>query len=173
VLVLASTALGGGVGTAGAAKGLTASMNGASEVPRGDRDGRGTARVTTDRSRGLVCYRISLSRVGTVTAGHIHRGAAGKAGPIVVSFFAKPTRRPSGCVTGVSRSLIRDVERNPRRFYVNVHNPRHPAGAVRCAASCAERRRAAVPRGAGSRRRVLDLDGAILSPAQVVWTVVR
>jgi len=142
VLVLASTALGGPVGTAGAAKGLTASMNGASEVPRGDRDGRGTARVTTDRSRGLVCYRISLSRVGTVTAGHIHRGAAGKAGPIVVSFFAKPTRRPSGCVTGVSRSLIRDVERNPRRFYVT--RTTRATRPVRCAASCAERRRAAV-----------------------------
>lgn len=121
----------GGAGAASAAETLTASMSGTSEVPRGDRDGRGSARVTTDRERGRVCYRIRLSKVGTVAAGHIHEGGAGKAGPIVVSFFAKPTRQPSGCVRGVSKSLIRDIERNPGRYYVNVHNRRHPAGAVR------------------------------------------
>jgi len=118
-------------GTALAAKTLRASMTGAAEVPRGDADGRGRARITTDRERGRVCYRITLSKVGTVAAGHIHKGAAGTAGPIVVGFFATPTRRPSGCVTGVSKKLIADIERNPGRYYVNVHNQRHPAGAVR------------------------------------------
>lgn len=118
-------------GPAGANTSLTASMNGAGEKPRGDRDGRGTARITTDVARGRVCYRITLSKVGTVAAGHIHRGARGEAGAIVVDFFAKPTRRPRGCATGVSKSLVRDIERNPSRYYVNVHNKRHPAGAVR------------------------------------------
>lgn len=131
VLVLAPLAALGGTGTAAAKETLSAKLTGSEEVPRGDRDGRGTARVTTDRARGRVCYRIRLSRVGTVAAGHIHRGAAGKAGPIVVPFFGKPTRRPSGCVSGVSKRLIRSIERNPRRYYVNVHNERHPAGAVR------------------------------------------
>ena len=118
-------------GAATAAEKLRASMTGAAEVPRGDADGRGRARITTDRERGRVCYRITLTRVGTVAAGHIHKGAAGKAGPIVVGFFATPTRRPAGCVTGVSRKLIADIERHPGRYYVNVHNARHPAGAVR------------------------------------------
>ncbi len=131
VMALAPVAALGVVGTAPAAETLTASMNGRVEVPTGDRDGRGSARVTTDRARGRVCYRIRLTNVGTVAAGHIHRGAPGRAGAIVVSFFARPTRRPRGCVTGVSRSLIREIERNPARFYVNVHNQRYPAGAVR------------------------------------------
>ena len=132
--VLAATLI-AGLGSAApavAAESFRASMSGAREVPeKGDRDGRGTARVTTDRRRGRVCYRIKLSRVGTVAAGHIHRGSAGEAGPIVVEFFNEPTRRPRGCVNGVSRSLIRSIERNPRQFYVNVHNQRYPAGAVR------------------------------------------
>lgn len=121
----------GGAATAAAAQTMTASMNGSREVPKGDRDGRATARITTDARRGRVCYRISLKNVGVVGAGHIHKGAAGKAGPIVVAFFAKPTRRPNGCATGVSKSLIRAIERNPRQYYVNVHNKRYPAGAVR------------------------------------------
>ena len=123
-------ALGLAPGTA-AAKTLRATMNGDREVPKGDPDGRGTARITTDRARGRVCYRITLSRVGTVAAGHIHKGRSGKAGPIVVAFFAKATSRPRGCVNGVRKSLIRDIDRNPGNYYVNVHNQRHPAGAVR------------------------------------------
>jgi hypothetical protein len=131
VLTASSLAAFGAAGPAGAAETLKSSLNGANEVPRGDRDGRGTARITTDRGRGRVCFRIELSRVGTVGAGHIHKGSRGKAGGIVVTLFTKPTRRPSGCARGVSKALIRDIERNPGRYYVNVHNQRHPAGAVR------------------------------------------
>lgn len=114
-----------------ASESFRASMDGRQEVPRGDRDGRASARITTDSARGRVCYRISLSRVGSVSAGHIHRAERGKAGPVVVEFFAKQTRQPRGCARGVSKSTIRRIERNPEQFYVNVHNKRYPKGAVR------------------------------------------
>ena len=133
VLVITTTALFALVappGVAGA-KTLRASMTGDKEVPIGDGDGRGTARITTDRARGRVCFRIELSNVGTVVAGHIHKGRPGKAGDVVVALFAAPTTRPRGCVSGVSKSLIRDINRHPRRYYVNVHNQAHPEGAVR------------------------------------------
>lgn len=120
-----------GTGVAPAATALTASMNGAAEIPKGDPDGRGSGRITLDRAKGRVCYRITLSRVGKVGAGHIHKGKAGAAGPVVVALFGKPTSRPSGCVSGVSKSVIRSIERNPRAFYLNVHNSTYPAGAVR------------------------------------------
>lgn len=123
-----------GVGIAEAAvasERFRAPMDGRQEVPRGDRDGRGTARITTDAGRGRVCYRISLRRVGSVSAGHIHRGERGKAGPVVVELFAKASRQPRGCATGVSKATIRRIERNPDDFYVNVHNKRYPMGAVR------------------------------------------
>lgn len=121
----------GAVPAALAAKTQTVSMNGRSEIPRGDPDGRGTARITLDRARGRVCFSIRLTKVGTVAAGHIHKGARGKAGPVVVTLFGKPTKQPKGCARGVSKSLIRDIERNPARYYVNVHNKRYPGGAVR------------------------------------------
>ena len=115
-----------------AEKTFSASMSGRQEVPRnGDANGRGTARVTTDVARQRVCFRITLRRVGTVTAGHIHRGKRGEAGPVVVALFGEATRRPRGCVRNVPKAAIRRIERNPGRFYVNVHNQRHPDGAVR------------------------------------------
>lgn len=111
---------------------FTSSMSGRQEVPeKGDSNGRGMARITTDAARKRVCFRISLKRVGTVSAGHIHRGERGKAGPVVVALFGEATRRPRGCVRNVAKATIRRIERNPGNFYVNVHNQRHPDGAVR------------------------------------------
>jgi hypothetical protein len=113
------------------AKTLRATMNGSSEVPKGDPDGTGTAKLTTNSAKGTVCYDIKLSKVGSVAAGHIHKGAKGKAGDVVVPLFDKATKHPKGCAKGVKKSLIRDIERHPGRYYVNVHNAAYPAGAVR------------------------------------------
>lgn len=130
VIALAGVATLGLSSTASAAA-LEASMTGEREVPVGDRDGRGTATITTNVRKRRVCYDINLRRVGTVTAGHIHRGRAGVAGDVVVPLFDQATRQPEGCVRGIPRATIRAINRNPRRFYVNVHNERFPAGAVR------------------------------------------
>jgi hypothetical protein len=127
VLVIALAAAGG----AGAAATLRASMSGAKEVPKGDPNGTGSARITTSPARRRVCFDITLRRVGTVTSGHIHRGVAGQAGVIVVPLFDKATTHPKGCARNVKRSLIQAIERNPGRYYVNVHNATYPGGAAR------------------------------------------
>jgi len=131
IAIAALALLTAGAGVA-AAKTLEASMSGSKEVPRtGDSDGRGSATIKTSRKRGRVCYEIHLSKVGSVVAGHIHRGGRTAAGPVVVALFAESARQPKGCVTGVSKSLISEINRHPGRFYVNVHNQAHPDGAVR------------------------------------------
>jgi hypothetical protein len=132
VMALALVAvLGVAGGASAAAKKLTASMSGAKETPKGDPNGKGTATITTNSKTGRVCYSISLSKVGKVNAGHIHKGGAGKAGPVVVPLFAKSTSKPSGCVSGIAKSLIADIEKSPGKYYVNVHNSAYPGGAVR------------------------------------------
>jgi hypothetical protein len=80
---------------------LTARLSGAQEVPAADPDGSGKAFVMIDVEAGEVCFDIkSLSDVGTPNRGHIHEGAAGVNGPIVVPFFelrippADPGARP-------------------------------------------------------------------------------
>ena len=88
--LLASAAL------AGAATTLHASLSGKKEVPKAG-NGKGTARLTLDAKKGRVCFRIKLKHVGTVMAGHIHKGGKKTAGPIVVPLFATPTKQPKGC----------------------------------------------------------------------------
>jgi hypothetical protein len=132
-LAVAAVALCAFAGTAAtaSAKTLTASLNGKVEVPKGDTDGFGSARITTSKAKGKVCFDITLSKVGSVSAGHIHKGAKGKAGGVVVALFGKATKHPKGCVTGVKKSVISDIESHPARYYVNVHNSAFPGGAVR------------------------------------------
>lgn len=85
-----------------------------------------------DLSRGnKVCYRIVVQNIGRAVAGHIHEARRGKPGPVVVPLFTErdvPGR--TTCVT-VKRSLVRDILSKPPDYYVNVHTPDFPEGAVR------------------------------------------
>ncbi|MFB9902747.1 CHRD domain-containing protein [Allokutzneria oryzae] len=107
----------------------SAVLTGRAEVPGpGDSDGRGYASVDVGAKR--VCAAISVNRIGTATAAHIHRGAAGTSGPVVVNLKAPANGRSYGCAE-VSRELAREIRMHPSRFYVNVHNAEFAAGAVR------------------------------------------
>jgi hypothetical protein len=124
---------------AGAAVRLEAELSGANEVPDpGDPDGSGVARVRVNVKTQRVCYVISVTDISLpATGAHIHRGVAGVAGPIKVA-LNNPTEVGSsgvglafGCEQGVSKTLLRRIQKNPQRFYVNVHTTEYPAGAVR------------------------------------------
>src|SRR2546423_784176 len=67
---------------------LAASLHGSNNVPPADPDGFGYARVTFTPSTGQVCWNISVSNIATATASHIHAGAAGTNGPVVIPFTA-------------------------------------------------------------------------------------
>jgi hypothetical protein len=99
----------------------------------GDPDGFGSANVLTAKT-DTVCFGISVTGVGTPTAAHIHRGKRNQNGPIVIPFTAPTSGDPgasSGCVSGLSTSLVSELRRKPHRFYVNVHTSEFPGGAVR------------------------------------------
>ncbi|MGE5156087.1 MAG: DUF5979 domain-containing protein, partial [Betaproteobacteria bacterium] len=65
------------------------------------------------------------------TGAHIHRGAVGVAGPIVVPLSAPDAAgKASGCVK-VERSLAKELIQHPARFYVNVHTTDFSGGAIR------------------------------------------
>jgi hypothetical protein len=84
------------------------------------------------RSDGLICFRLRASNITLPAfAAHIHRGAAGTNGPVVVPLTAPGTSGTSdGCVT-VDQSLIDQILANPAGFYVNVHTVQHKGGAIR------------------------------------------
>src|ERR1051325_653575 len=88
---------------------LLASLNGIQEVPGpGDADGNGTAEVRVNPRSGEVCWDLYARSIGAATAAHIHRGAAGAAGPVAVMLTAPDAAGHSrGCVT-VAPELARE-----------------------------------------------------------------
>jgi hypothetical protein len=115
-------------------KKLYATMTGKQEKPAGDPDGVGTA-VLTVKSK-TICFDIRPKKAGiTFAAGHIHVGAAGKPGDVVVPLFQAPKKVKAGKLTGcsptVAASLLAKIKAKPGGYYVNIHNAKYPAGAIR------------------------------------------
>ncbi len=112
---------------------FNAVLLGSNEVPGpGDSDGTGTAVVTINTETETVSYAITVQNIATATAAHIHAGARGVAGDIVIDLM--PTFNngvATGSVTEVDTALLAEILANPSDFYVNVHNAEFPAGAVR------------------------------------------
>jgi hypothetical protein len=112
-----------------ATKTFTVSMTGKAETPKGDPDGKGTAKVTLNTSTGRVCFNLTWSRIGNPVAAHIHKGKKGVAGPVVIPFFGGAPKH-TGCVKA-SKSLVAKIVKSPASYYVNVHTQAFPAGALR------------------------------------------
>ena len=108
---------------------LEASLTGEKEVPGpGDPNGRGNADVKVYKAK--VCYELEVERIKPATAAHIHRGAPGVAGPIVVELKAPRDGSSEGC-KAISKNLSKQLREHPSRYYVNVHNRPYPDGAIR------------------------------------------
>jgi hypothetical protein len=131
IVVLAALVAGAVVatGAVAASKTITTKMNGAQESPKGDPNGSGTAKVTLNSSTGKVCFNLTWSKIGKPTAAHIHKGAKGKAGDVVIPFFAGSAKH-KGCVSA-KKSLVAAIVKKPGAYYVNIHDAKYPAGALR------------------------------------------
>jgi hypothetical protein len=90
----------------------------------GDPDGTGTARLTFDPAKNLVCYEIAVDKIAAPNGVHIHSGIGGQSGPPVV------TLTPTGCAP-LEQGKIMDILKNPGNYYVDVHNSEFPNGALR------------------------------------------
>jgi hypothetical protein len=111
---------------------LAVTMNGIQEVPGpGDPDGSGTVEVRVVPATGEVCWNLYARGIDPATAAHIHRGAAGVAGPPVLALTTPDAAgRSQGCAV-VDQGLARALSLAAHDFYVNVHTGPHPAGAIR------------------------------------------
>lgn len=109
---------------------LSAELAATNEVPPAASNASGTADVLLQRDIGRICVRIAASGFeGDVVAGHIHEGAAGVNGPVVVNLEVDSPRFRN-CVA-VDHELIRSIGENPAGFYVNVHTTAFPGGEIR------------------------------------------
>jgi hypothetical protein len=110
---------------------LQVALSGDVEDPAGDPVGTGTATFRLRSGQGQVCYQLAVKNLPKAVAAHIHKGAPGVAGPVVVP-LATPNEAgaSSGCVA-VARTLVAAILADPAGYYANVHTAEFPAGAVR------------------------------------------
>ncbi|MEO7169608.1 MAG: CHRD domain-containing protein [Sphingomonas sp.] len=106
---------------------LQATLAGSAET---DADGAGSATVTVDTDRNEVCYTLKVSGIEPATMAHIHKGAAGVSGPVVVPLDPPTTGSSEGCKP-VTAEVSGAIASNPGDYYVNVHNASFPRGAIR------------------------------------------
>ncbi|HJP72111.1 MAG TPA: CHRD domain-containing protein [Candidatus Limnocylindria bacterium] len=129
--LVATLALAGGVFAAETT--LTADLAGVLEGENpGNPDGSGSATITLDPETGEVCWDMTADGIGAVTQSHIHTGAEGVSGPVLIPLdvdgFDGTTE---GCTSDVAEADIQSVLDNPAGFYVNLHTADFPAGAIR------------------------------------------
>lgn len=157
--MIASLALAGAVSAAETT--LTADLAGVTEGENpGNPDGSGSATITLDPDTGEVCWDMTAEDIGAVTQSHIHTGAEGVSGgvliPLDVDGFDGTTE---GCTSDVAASDIQKVLDNPAGFYVNLHTADFPAGAIRGQLEGSSSPNTALPLPAGSPLAML---GALL-----------
>jgi hypothetical protein len=110
-------------------------MNGSLEIPPAEPTATAEAVITLKPASTTVCFHLSWDGLTSVTAAHIHSGAADVTGSVVVPFFNGPIpdtiSSVGGCVHDVDPALIKAIHDHPSDYYVNVHDAAFPGGAVR------------------------------------------
>ena len=95
----------------------------------GKAKGTFSATVTRTGTNGVITWRLTFAKLsGRAIAAHIHSGARGKAGPVIVPLCA-PCRSGARGRATVSASVLNALESGAS--YVNVHTKKNPAGEIR------------------------------------------
>jgi hypothetical protein len=113
---------------------LTATLAGVTEGDNpGDEDGSGTASIVIDPAAGTACWTLTAENIMPVTQSHIHVGAEGESGDIVVPLDVDGFEGSSeGCIEPMEdAAVLQDIVDDPAGFYVNLHTEDFPAGAIR------------------------------------------
>jgi hypothetical protein len=106
-------------------------LTGETETPAGDPVGTGTATIRLRAGQGQVCYQLAVENLAPAVASHIHRGASGVAGPVVVPLTTPGADgKSSGCAPA-ARAVVSAMLAQPASYYVNVHTAEFQGGAVR------------------------------------------
>jgi hypothetical protein len=106
----------------------TLTLSGASEVPPVTTSATGTAAVTINPDRTVV-VKVTVTGM-TATASHIHEGAAGTNGPVIVP-FTKTGDNAFASSDGAKLTEAQYASYKAGNLYVNVHSAANPGGEVR------------------------------------------
>jgi CHRD domain len=110
----------------------TAAMVGETENPTGDPVATGTASIRLRLGQGQACFTIDAKNLPSAAlAAHIHRGAAGAVGAIVVPLKTPDANGKASACVAAARPVVKQILASPAQNYVNVHTSGFPGGAIR------------------------------------------
>jgi len=112
----------------GATNTQSVTLSGGNEVPAVTTSASGSGSVTVNADRS-VSANITVKGM-TATAAHIHEGAAGSNGPVIVP-FVKQGDNYFVAPAGARMTEAQYEAYKAGRTYVNVHSAAHPPGEVR------------------------------------------
>lgn len=114
---------------------LGAVLTASQETPPTTTSGFGNATVTFDSTRTNITVTITVANLGSpINNFHIHEGAAGVAGPVIINLIGLGGVFTNGTMTvtvPIPSDVAQRMLQNPANFYVNVHTVAFPGGAVR------------------------------------------
>lgn len=124
---------------------FTAALRSTEEVPpvaNAEASCTGTATVTLDRAANKGKFEVELTgcpATAEPTIMHIHRGARGANGGVVVNsgLVAEEWKLTAGAgkvtkdIATIDAALLAEIIATPANFYFNVHSKVNPAGVVR------------------------------------------
>ena len=97
-----------------------------------DADGTGSAKITLDPDAGTACWELTVENIEPVTQSHIHIGAEGESGDVVVPLDVDGFEGTSeGCVEDQDAATLQAIIDDQSGYYVNIHTADFPAGAIR------------------------------------------
>jgi hypothetical protein len=109
---------------------FSTTLTGAEETPPNESTGKGLGILTFDPNDRTYHARLVSTGVAD-NAAHIHQGAPGVAGPIVIPL----TKEPGSVVWEAKGTLTQEQEDNLRagdiNYYFNIHSPTFPEGEIR------------------------------------------
>jgi hypothetical protein len=106
----------------------TVTLAGSNEVPPVTTTATGTAMVTVGDDRSVKAS-VTVNSM-TATASHIHMGAAGTNGPVIVPF----TKSGDNAFSAAADAKLTEEQYKAYKagqLYVNVHSTKDPGGEVR------------------------------------------
>ena len=128
------------------ARNFVARLTGAEETPPVTTEAHGTASFRFSRDGLSMHYKITATDIISVTAGHVHSGTVGMAGPVVLPLVTASACtvqgdriRCEGTVTAADLTgplaghPLSDLQAlmQEGRAYANLHTTAHPGGEIR------------------------------------------